>query len=136
MNFASSSRSIQKSPMRKASDMRESIFNLLDARRLPARLTPEQAAQLLGVSTQDIVVLVKARLLKHLGNPTQQACKYFASQEIEALAAKPDFLNRATRAIYNHWSSQNRSRTPSASTPSTFPSEGASRRGQRSNNQN
>jgi len=89
-------------------------LQLLDRRRLPARLTPEQVAPLLGFSAHDIPVLVKAKLLKPLGNPAQQAVKYFAAADIEKCSLDSNWLNRATRAIYNCWASQNRQRGKAA----------------------
>jgi len=87
--------------------MNEEVLAFLGLRRLPGRLTSEQAAPLLGFAVHDIPVLVKARLLKPLGNPRQQAVKYFSSAEIEKCARDPDFLNRATKATYRYWENQN-----------------------------
>jgi hypothetical protein len=102
--------------------MQDNILKLLDLQRLPGRLTPEQAAQLLGFAPHDIPVLVKSRLLKPLGNPPQQAVKYFPATEVEKNANDPEWLNRATRAIYAHWISQNEKRA--SRTASTEISDG------------
>ena len=91
--------------------MRDDIFRLLSLARLPGRLTGDQAASLLGFMPHDLPILTKARLLMPLGRPPQQAVKYFSSVEIEKCAKDPDWLNRATRAIYQHWINQNRKRS-------------------------
>jgi hypothetical protein len=44
---------------------------------LPARLTAEQAAWVLNGQSHDVPILVAARLLKLLGNPAQNAIKFF-----------------------------------------------------------
>ena len=81
--------------------------SILDARRLPARLTTEQAAVLLGFQPHDIQALTRARLLKPLGSPAHNAPKHFAACEIEARAADSDWLNKATKAVSKHWSEKN-----------------------------
>src|SRR5690242_12830171 len=58
---------------------------LMLSRRLPARLTAEQAAILLGFAAHEIPMLVTAKLLKPLGKPSQSAVKYFATVDIERL---------------------------------------------------
>lgn len=95
--------------------MNNDSLTLLDLMRLPGRLTAEQAAPILGFSPHDIPVLVKAKLLRPLGNPPQQAVKFFASTEIEKLARDENWLGRATRAIYNFWATQNKKRGPERS---------------------
>jgi hypothetical protein len=90
--------------------MRDETKRLLDLHRLPARMTPEQAAQLLGFAPHDIPVLVKASLLKPLGKPAQQAVKYFAAYELEQHAVDHEWLDAATKAVSGFWSKQNRRR--------------------------
>ena len=51
---------------------------ILNVRRLPARLNAEQTAALLGLSSHDIPVLVSAKLLRPLGKPVPNAAKWFA----------------------------------------------------------
>lgn len=87
--------------------MSDETLKLLTVRRLPARVNAEQAAQLLGFGNHDIVVLMNLKLLKPLGNPAQQAVKWFAAAEIEKNAKDDSWLSRATKAVYQYWSSQN-----------------------------
>jgi hypothetical protein len=86
---------------------------LLSVVRLPGRLTTNQVAELLGFALHDIPVLVRANLLKPLGNPVANATKYFASCEIQELATNHKWLHKATNEIYGHWSQQNQSRRSS-----------------------
>jgi hypothetical protein len=80
--------------------MREEATKILSLLRLPGRLTTEQVAPVLGFMPHDIPVLAKAKLLKPLGNPPQNAVKYFASAEIEKCTRDEAWLSKATRAIY------------------------------------
>ncbi len=73
--------------------------DVLNVRRLPARLLAEEAAALLGVKAHDIPILVRLRLLKPLGAGPRNCVKYFWSKEIEALAQDRAFLDKATRAL-------------------------------------
>lgn len=72
---------------------------LFNYRRLPGRLDVVQAAVLLGFLPHEIPVLVRAGLLKPLGNVAANAHKYFASVEIERAAQDPAWLDKATRAL-------------------------------------
>jgi hypothetical protein len=88
----------------------EDFVKLLCLRRLPARLNSEQAAPILGFAAHDVPVLVKASLLKPLGNPQANSTKWFAATEIEKCAADPAWLHRATKKISDFWAAQNRVR--------------------------
>jgi hypothetical protein len=80
---------------------------LLNALRLPGRLTPEQTATLLGFAPHDIPVLVKAKLLTPLGKPAPNAVKFFAASVIVGLGGDQTWLGKATNAIYSYWLNQN-----------------------------
>jgi hypothetical protein len=86
-------------------------FNIQIEPGTPARVDVSRAAKILGVNEHDIPTLVRARLLKPLGNPVQSACKYFATCELARLANSVDFLDRATRAISQHWKKKNMQRS-------------------------
>jgi hypothetical protein len=75
--------------------------------RLPARLDVRQTAHVLGFNEHDIPILVRAKLLKNLGNAAPNAPKYFAACEIQKIAADPDWLHKATKAISTHWRVKN-----------------------------
>lgn len=78
----------------------------------PARLTVEQTAWVLNCQDYDIPTLVRAKLLKPLGNPPLNAVKYFATEAIVRLARDPVWLARATNALYQYWQGKNRRRQP------------------------
>jgi hypothetical protein len=73
----------------------------------PARLTAEQVAWVLGCQPHDVPILVAARLLKPLGNPTPSCVKYFSRLEVLDLAQDRNWLVRATNAVNQHWQRKN-----------------------------
>ena len=75
--------------------------------RLPARLDYTQTAALLGFRDHDIPILVRARLLKPLGNPAANCVKYFACVALERLGREEAWLARATTAVNYHWHIKN-----------------------------
>ena len=75
--------------------------------QLPARLTAEQAGWVLNCQPHDIPALVNARLLKPLGNPSQNSTKYFATADIVEMAKDRSWLVRVTNTICQHWQKQN-----------------------------
>ena len=81
---------------------------LLTLARLPARLDFGQSAALLGFREHDIPILVRARLLKPLGNPAANCVKYFSSAELVKLTNDESWLARATKAVNEHWRQKNR----------------------------
>jgi hypothetical protein len=81
---------------------------LLGWKVLPARLSPERAAEILGFSPYEITVLMRLGLLKPLGKPAPNAHKYFCASEILELSANREWLDKATRAVSKHWQDKNR----------------------------
>jgi hypothetical protein len=75
--------------------------------QLPVRLTAEQAGWVLNCQAHDIPALVNARLLKPLGNPSQNSAKYFAATDVLELAKDRAWLVKMTNAIGQHWQRQN-----------------------------
>jgi hypothetical protein len=84
---------------------------------LTGRLLAEEAAAILGFKKHDIPILIRAKLLKPLGNPARNAVKYFAAVEIEQLAHDAEWLSKASKAIYNYWSNHNRRRLRKGGSP-------------------
>lgn len=72
-----------------------------------ARQDVTGAAKILGMQKHDIPVLTAARLLKPLGNPVPSAPKYYATCELLRRAHDVAWLDRATRAITQHWTRKN-----------------------------
>lgn len=75
--------------------------------QLPARLTAEQAGWVLNCQPHDIPALVNARLLKPLGNPSQNSTKYFATADILEITKDRAWLVKVTNTICQHWQRQN-----------------------------
>lgn len=82
--------------LRLAPGGQQSCLNRL---RLPARLTEEETAELIGCKKHDVPVLVKNRLLKPLGGGPKNSVKYFASCEVLKKSEDVGWLDKATRAI-------------------------------------
>jgi hypothetical protein len=82
--------------------------------RVPARLDVEQIAWLLNCQPHDVPVLVRARLLKPLGNPPANARKLFAADEVLELCRDKAWLGKVSNAISAGWRQKNRSRSTGA----------------------
>ncbi len=78
--------------------------------RMPLRLDAEQVAWLLNCQPHDIAPLVRARLLKPLGNPPPNARKLFGTDEVLELCRDKSWLNKISNAIHDSWRKKNRSR--------------------------
>src|SRR5207244_1871675 len=86
---------------------RGEALELLNCRRLPARLNTTETSILLGVQEHDIPVLIGAKLLFPLGKPAPNAPKYFAAVEILERAANSEWLSNATKILAKHWRRKN-----------------------------
>jgi hypothetical protein len=75
--------------------------------QLPARLTAEQAAWVLNCQPHDVPVLVAARLLKPLGNPSPYNVKFFAASELLEQVKDRSWLAKVTNALNLHWQKKN-----------------------------
>ena len=86
--------------------------------QLPSRLTAEQTGWVLNCQPHDIPALVNARLLKPLGNPSQNSTKYFATADVLESAKEKTWLVKVTNTISQHWQHQNtRKKNHSADVP-------------------
>lgn len=85
--------------------------------QLPARLTAEQAAWVLNCQVHDIPALMNAKLLKPLGNPTQNSIKFFATSDLLENIKDRQWLMRASTAIYQHWHKKNAKKQQPAEPP-------------------
>ena len=75
--------------------------------QLPARLTAEQAAWMLNCQAHDVPILVAARLLKPLGNPSPYNVKFFAASELLEQVEDRAWLAKVTNALNQHWQRKN-----------------------------
>ena len=83
------------------------VRELLNVRRLPARLNVPQTAALLNCGEHDIPLLVRRGLLKPLGHPPPNAMKYFAPTEILELAGDSKRMGQICDAIHDYWRGKN-----------------------------
>jgi len=86
---------------------RAEAVQLLNCRRLPARLNTTETSVLLGVQEHDIPTLIAARLLVPLGKPAPNAPKYFAAVEVVERTSNLEWLAQATKALAKHWQCKN-----------------------------
>src|SRR5438094_10608517 len=86
---------------------RGEALELLNCRRLPARLNTTEPSILLGFQEHDIALLIAAKLLLPLGRPAANAPKYFAAVEVVEHAADPRWLAEPTKVRARHWQRKN-----------------------------
>jgi len=84
--------------------------HILSTLRRPARFDAAMTARELGFQDHDIPLLIRAGLLKPLGNPAPNAPKFFPRCEIDQKAADVKWLDKATRVISDHWRQKNQKR--------------------------
>jgi hypothetical protein len=92
--------------------MQTKLNTYVPSPELPARLKMEQVAEYLGFAQHDIPVLVARKRLTPLGNPTQNAVKYFDALQILRCANDANWLDRSTRESYEYWKRKNERRRP------------------------
>ena len=81
--------------------------DLLNLRRLPARLTAKEAALVLGCKAYDIPVLEQLGLLKPLARSEKNHVRHYAAVEVEALARDPQSLSKAEQLWRTRWHNRN-----------------------------
>jgi hypothetical protein len=96
---------------------RERFLNL---RHLPAQMTAAETAHYLGCIPHEIPVLVSKGFLKPLGNPADNAVKFFALATLEELRADVKWLSRARAAIYDFWRTKNAAKSGSSEHSSDY----------------
>lgn len=99
--------------------MSEDLISLWAAKSLPARLDVTATAKLLGFAEHDIQILMAAGRLKPLGDPAQNAPKWFAAVEVVRLACDVDWLHKSTKDIFKYW----RRKRERSMSPAPSPSE-------------
>lgn len=85
--------------MRAATSRQSAIFH--QSRKI------EQAAWVLGCQAHDVPILVSTWLLKPLGNPPQNAVKFFATAEVLELSCERAWLVKVSNAINQYWRDKN-----------------------------
>jgi len=98
--------------------MSDDEYKFFTLRKFPARLTVQEVAWLLRCQPHDIQGLVRARLLKPLGNPPPNGKKLYRTKEILELTDDPSWLNKMTNTIHKYWRDNNSSRKDDSSSQS------------------
>jgi hypothetical protein len=96
---------------------------VLSVTRTPGIYTGGQTAVRLGVGPHTIPILVRAKLIKPLGNPSLNSEKLFAAITIEAITQDPAALDKIVRAIQRHWKQRNKQAKALANSGSSEPSK-------------
>ena len=81
--------------------------HFLNLRSKPAKFTSEEAAWFLGFTPHELPMLMGAGLLKPLGRPSENGCKYFSHVELDKLKQDPVWLAKACDAIVKYWKDRN-----------------------------
>lgn len=105
----------------------------LNLRSKPGKLTAEEAAWHLGFLAHEIPMLTAAGLLKPLGEPSENGCKFFAASDLDKLKQDAVWLAKACDAIVKYWKDRNLQRPTKnaiARWPHKRPRAGAIRSGQ------
>jgi hypothetical protein len=84
-------------------EMKPDARDQLNLRRLPGKVTVEQAAVELGFHDHEIPILIGARMLKPLGNPVRNSVKYFAGVDVRKKAEDVAWMDKATAAVQRYW---------------------------------
>ena len=79
---------------------------------LPARIDASEAAKLLGFSTHDIPTLMRKKLLTPLGNPKNNATKFFHKLEIFKKSIDSSWLSKASKCVSENWRCKNSKKKP------------------------
>ena len=85
-------------------DERQEFLNM---KTYPARLNMQEAAWYLGFASHDMPIMIRAGLLKPLGNPPTNGVKYFATTTLTTFYADPKWLARASDAVVKYWRAKN-----------------------------
>lgn len=78
-------------------------FTTWAGKNLPARLDVAMTARVLGFAEHDIQILMAARKLTPLGDPAQNAPKWFCAVEVLQLASDREWLHKATKEVSKYW---------------------------------
>ena len=90
--------------------------------QLPGRVDAEGAARILGFAEHDIRILMATRRLRPLGDPVQNATKWFCAVELLELAMDKKWLDRASKEISKHWRKRKGARSaPQQTLPESDP---------------
>lgn len=87
--------------------MKAEMESFLRLEKIPARLTIEQAAWLLGFGSHELPILMAKGLLKPLGHPAPNGQKFFLAATIEELRRDEKWFSKASDAVLEYWRHKN-----------------------------
>ena len=87
--------------------MQQEKERFLNLKSLPARLTAENAAWLLGFAAHEVPILVAKGLLRPPGHPAHNGQKYFLAATLEELRRDEKWFSKASDAIVEYWRYKN-----------------------------
>ena len=83
---------------------------ILNVRRLPYAVNPQQVAGLTGLFDHEIPIIAGARFITPLGDPAQQDKKLYLTADVIRFAENPVKMSKAVKAIKAYWRRKNQSR--------------------------
>ena len=96
--------------------------DFLNLHTKPGRFTSEEAAWFLGFHPHEIPMLMGAKLLRPLGRPAENGCKYFGIVDLEKLKQDSTWQAKASDAIVKYWKDRNLQR-PTESAKNRWPNK-------------
>lgn len=87
--------------------MNPDMERFLNLRHLPATITAEQAAGYLGISPQEMPILVSKGLVKPLGHPAPNSPKHFLTATLKDLDRDEKWHGKVRDAIGEYWRHKN-----------------------------
>lgn len=104
-------------------DFNQTVLAAWAAKNLAARLDVSTTARVLGFAEHDIQILMATRKLTPLGDPAQNAPKWFAAVDVLQLATDKDWLHKATKDVSKYWRNKRERRAdhPGKVSPNSSP---------------
>jgi hypothetical protein len=94
--------------------------HFLNLRSKPGRFTAEEAGWYLGFLVHEITMLMSAGVLKPLGRPSENGCKFFSKIVLDKLNEDLEWQARASDTVRQYWKERNLLR-PSKKNKSRWP---------------
>ena len=92
-----------------------------------ARMTVDQAAHVLGFSSDSIRILIAVGVLRALGTPRRGAQKYLATAYVNNLRTDLEWLGKATDVVAEHIAAKNAARLRRKGAPTKRGNEAVSK---------
>jgi hypothetical protein len=85
--------------------------DFLNLHSKPGKFSAEEAGWYLGFTAHEIPMLTAAGLLKPLGEPSENGCKFFAASDLDILRQDATWLAKACNTVVKYWKDRNLQRT-------------------------